>query len=89
MKNRTLNQYEKYGKKVLITKSQRGWAIVIRPDNLRVDNYRIETHMHFHTHGKHFPIKFKEMETVGLIIDLHIEKNKGINKDKLTKELIL
>jgi hypothetical protein len=29
------------------------------------------------------------METVGLIVDMHIEKNKGINKEKLIKELIL
>jgi hypothetical protein len=27
------------GKKILTSKSQRGWAIVIRPDNLRIDNY--------------------------------------------------
>ena len=64
-------------------------AIVIRPNNLRIDNYRIEPHIHFHAHGKHYPIKFKEIETVGLIIDLHIEKNNGIDKEKLIKELIL
>ena len=89
MKSRLREKYEKFGKKILISNSQRGWAIVIRPDNIRIDNYRIEPHIHFHTHGKHYPIKFREIETVGLIIDLHIEKNKGINKEKLIKELIL
>ena len=60
-----------------------------RYDNLRIDNYRIDPHIHFNTYGKHYPIKFNEIETIGLILDLHIEKNKGINKEKLIKDLIL
>jgi len=36
MKSGFREKYEKYGKKILISKSQRAWAIVIRPDKIGI-----------------------------------------------------
>ena len=58
------------------------------PDEIRIDNYYKETHLHPKQKGGHIPTKYSEMETVGLIIECHLNKNKGINKKKLMKELI-
>ena len=38
--------------------------------------------------GIHIPIKYKSLEEVGLIIELHLIRNKGINKKELQKELL-
>ena len=58
------------------------------PDDIRVDNYYKETHLHPEHRGIHIPTKYTEIETVGLIIECHLNKNKGINKKRLMEELI-
>lgn len=58
------------------------------PDEIRIDNYNKEPHIHFELDGIHIPIKYKELEEVGLIIELHLIKNSGFNKKKLKEELL-
>jgi len=88
MKNETRAQFAKYGKYVHIRESERGWAIAIRPDNIFIDNYDKEPHLHVKLKGVHIPIKYKDLEEVGLIIELHLIKNKGFNKNELQEELL-
>ena len=57
-------------------------------DKTRIDTYNKEVHIHFGLKGMHIPIKYKEMETVGLIILLYFNKYKKINKDRL-KEIFI
>jgi len=42
----------------------------------------------FRQKGIHIPIKFQELETVGLIIELHLKKYKEIYKKRLKEILI-
>lgn len=42
-------------------------------------NLSQKTHIHFGLRI-HIPIKFNELDTVGLIIELHLKKYKKINK---------
>ena len=41
------NKRRIYDRDVYKRKSKRGWAIVIMPDNIRIDNYHGFTHIHF------------------------------------------
>lgn len=88
MTQRTKDLFKKYGKSIHISKIRNMWAIVIMPDEIRIDNYYKETHLHPTQQGIHIPTKYTEIETVGLIIERHLNKNKGINKKKLMDELI-
>nr|WP_302579110.1 hypothetical protein [Methanobrevibacter arboriphilus] len=88
MKNETRKKIEKYGKHIYIRESQRGWVIAIRPDNIFIDNHDKDAHLHIKLKGIHIPIKYKNLEEVGLIVELHLIKNKGINKEKLKGELL-
>jgi len=71
-----------------ISNSQRGWAIVIMPDDIRVDNHNLPTHIHIKNKGIHIPTIYQDMEEVKLIIRCHIHRNRGINLNLLKKELI-
>ena len=53
MNNRTKNLFEKYGKSIYISKIRNRWAIVIMPDEIRIDNYYKETHLHPEQRGIH------------------------------------
>jgi len=88
MKQRTENLLERYGKTIYISKTKKGWAIVIMPDEIRIDNYYKPTHLHPEQQGIHIPTKYTDLETVGLIVECHLNKNKGINRKKLMEELI-
>ena len=88
MKHTTRKQFQKHGKDIYCHESQRGWAIVIMPDKIRVDTYDKEPHLHFGLKGIHIPIKFNELEIVGLIIILHLNKYGKINKKRLKEILI-
>ena len=88
MKSEKRRVFEKYGKHIYIRESKRGWAISIRPDNIRIDNYDKEAHIHMKLKGMHIPIKYQQLDEVGLIIEIHLIKNKCFNKKILQKELI-
>ena len=88
MNEETENLFKKYGKTIYISESDKRWAIVIMPDEIRIDNYHKETHLHTELRGIHIPTKYKEMESVGLIVVSHLSKNKGIKIKKLMEELI-
>jgi len=88
MKQRTENLLERYGKTIYINRTKKGWAIVIMPDEIRIDNYYKPTHLHLEQQGIHIPTKYTNLDTVGLIVECHLNKNKGINKEKLMEELI-
>lgn len=88
MKNVEKQKFQKHRKDVKIHKSQRGWAITIMPEGIRIDNYHKPPHLHIKLKGIHIPIKYNDFETIGLIIELHIEKNQGINLKKLIERLV-
>jgi hypothetical protein len=88
MKEIDKKQFKKHGKDIYYHNSQRGWAIVIMPDRIRIDTYHKEAHIHFKIDGIHIPIKYRCLEEVGLIVESHIEKYKCINKNKLKEELL-
>ena len=89
MKRRNRTKEKFYEKTIYYDASKRGWAIVIMPDSIRIDNFHLPTHFHVEVYGIHIPVKYKEMDEVGLILRYHIAKNDGkINLKELKKELI-
>ncbi|MCL2115989.1 MAG: hypothetical protein FWH29_07195 [Methanobrevibacter sp.] len=56
---------EKYGKTIHIQESQRRWAIVIMPDEIKIDNYHRPAHIHMELDGIHIPTKYNDLETIG------------------------
>lgn len=77
-----------HGKTLIFRNTPRGWAIIIMPDKIIIDTYYKEAHIHTKNRGIHIPVKYKDYEEVGLIIELHIEKNKGLKLDQLMEELL-
>lgn len=89
MKERNRMKSNFHEKIIYYDKSKRGWAIVVMPDSIRIDNFYLPTHLHVKIYGIHIPIKYKEMDEVGLILKRHIARNNGkINLKELKKELI-
>jgi hypothetical protein len=88
MKQLKKHQFYIHEKDVRHHESERGWLIIIFPDNIKIDNYNRPAHIHIKPKGLHLPIKFKEKEEVGLIVEIHIKKNKDIIIDKLLEELL-
>lgn len=74
-----------YDKQLIFQKSKRGWAVVIMPDNILIDNYE---HGYLHIHPNRDEIKTNSMEEVLNIVKLHIEINKKVDFKKLKEELI-
>ena len=88
MKEIAKQEFQKHGKIIKFHETMRGWAIIIRPDNIRVDNYNKPAHLHVKSKGIHIPIKYQEQEEAGLIIELHLDRNEGLDLKELMKELI-
>jgi hypothetical protein len=89
MKNEYRKKVDFFGKQLTVRKSLRGWSITIVPDQIRIDNFYLPTHLHLNHEGIHIPVKFKEIDEVGLILELHIIRNNGkINVKELKEELI-
>lgn len=88
MKIESKDHLEIRGKKVYMRKTLRGWSIVIMPDDIRADNFHGFPHIHMDMSGKHEPIKNDDFNAVFTIIIKHIDKNNGINKNELRKELL-
>lgn len=88
MTEKNMIKISKHGKIIYTGKSIRGWKIIIMPDEIRIDNYYKPSHIHVQNNGIHIPIKYKNYEETGLIIELHLAKNKGIDLKKLMEELL-
>ena len=44
------------------------------PDSIRIDNFYLPTHLHVEVYGIHIPVKYKEMDEVGLILSAYCKK---------------
>jgi hypothetical protein len=90
MKRRDRRKTVFHDKTIYYDISKRGWAIVVMPDSIRIDNFYLPSHLHVKIYGIHIPIKYyKEMDEVGLILKCHIARNNGkINLEELKKELV-
>ena len=74
-------------KDIHIRKSQRGWAITIFPDGIRIDNFHGFMHIHLEIGGKKYPIQEDKKEIKEIVVN-HINKNKRIIKKELREELL-
>ncbi len=88
MKNRTTSKTLIENKEVYRDKSARGWAIIIMPDEIRIDNYHGFPHIHLSLNGEKIQINYNDREDVFIIIKNHILKNKDIIKKELLGELL-
>ena len=88
MKEVNKEQFLKHGKKIIFRDTLRGWTIVIMPDEIRIDTYNKPAHIHTKNKGIHIPIKYKDYGEVGLIVELHIERNKCVKLEELMGELL-
>ena len=64
-------------------KAPRGWAIVVMPDNFKVDNY----YHGVHVHPDREVIPIKDPDVIYNIIYNHIWREKRLIEAKLRKEL--
>jgi len=63
---------------------KKGWAIVIKEDNVLIDHYH---HGFPHIHPERDPIKYEDVYEVVEIVIKHIEKYGEIKLEKLRDEL--
>ncbi|RLI79071.1 hypothetical protein DRP07_10450 [Archaeoglobales archaeon] len=63
---------------------KKGWAIVIKEDNVLIDHYH---HSFPHIHPERDPIKYEDVYEVVEIVIKHIEKYGEIKLEKLRDEL--
>lgn len=85
MKLSNQDVFEIYNKKVYCKNTKKGWSVVIMPDNILIDNYH---HGYPHIHPEREEIITKTLEETKNKILAHIELNKGLNLNKLRKELV-
>ena len=64
--------------KIYYRETQRGWSIVIRPNNIRIDNFHGLPHIHYTLKDKHTLIKTESL-TESLIIVLDYLSQKWSN----------
>jgi len=86
MKKESRVQFKILDKNIQIRKSQRGWAMTILPEGVRIDNFHGFMHIHLELGGKKHPtiddkVKIREL------VKKHIEKNNKIIKKELREEL--
>jgi Fe-S cluster biosynthesis and repair protein YggX len=85
MKDKFVEVVEKHGKKVYHNITKKGWAIVIMPDNILIDNFH---HGYPHIHPDRKEIKLNDSNIVLEEVLKHLNKNKGMDYMQLRKELI-
>ncbi|MDR2966430.1 MAG: hypothetical protein LBU74_00580 [Methanobacteriaceae archaeon] len=84
------NNVEINNRNVYHAETNKGWAVVILPDNIIIDNYHRGC-VHIHpNHSKHYI--YEELEQYSMlevfeIVCLHIDKNNDLILKKLIKEL--
>lgn len=71
-----------YGNQLILRESLRGWAVIV-PDQLQIDNFYHDVHIH----PDKVVLPIKDCETIFSIVVNHLEKEKRINQKKLRKEL--
>ena len=72
-------------KEIIYRNSKRGWAIVIMPDKILIDNYE---HGYAHIHPDRKEIRTQKLEETLNIIYQHINKHNGVDLKELRQELI-
>jgi hypothetical protein len=88
MKEHTSEKIRIYDTDIILYNSKRGWAIVIMPNNIRIDNHHGFEHLHFSLKGKKHEITEKNMDTLINIIITNVEKNKELNLNELKEDLL-
>ncbi|KZX10143.1 hypothetical protein [Methanobrevibacter curvatus] len=86
---------EKHENKIKIKKyliyyyeTKRGWAIVIMPDEVRIDNFHGFPHMHYFAgDNNHKSIKTNTLTEALAIIINYLTKNDELIKEDLKEEL--
>ncbi|MGL4669841.1 MAG: hypothetical protein ACRCVG_04515 [Methanobacteriaceae archaeon] len=69
-------------------KSRKGWAIIIMPIGIRIDNFHGFPHIHFSQNGKKHNINTNNFNKVYKVVFTHILTNTKISKEKLREELL-
>jgi hypothetical protein len=83
-------QIELHGKVIYVATTNGGWAIIIMPDEIILDDYHNKGgHIHPEPfkHEKEIIIKNEELDTNLQIVLNHINKNKGLKLKELIEEL--
>ncbi|MBI5460461.1 hypothetical protein [Methanobacterium sp.] len=68
-------------------KSKRGWSIVIMLDNIRIDNFHGFPHIHIQKKAGYEEIGIDDPDLVYFIVMDHLERENGLNIEKLKEEL--
>ena len=80
-----------HGRDIIYRDGPRGWALVIMPDYILIDNYYHGPHIHktkeLNETAPRIPIKFTTLDEVYEVVLNHIEKNRGVNYNTLVEEL--
>ena len=63
---------------------KRGWAVVVKEDNVLIDNYH---HGYAHIHPDRKRIKYDDVHKVVEIVVRHMEKYGKVEMEKLREEL--
>lgn len=72
-------------KNIYYLKTFKGWSIVIMPDDILIDNFH---HGYAHIHPDRKEITTTDLNSTLVKVLKHINNNKGVNYQKLRKELI-
>ena len=86
---------EKHGNKIKIKEfiiyyyeTQRGWAIVIMPDEVRIDSFHGFSHMHYYQNDTtQRKIKINSLEDALKIVINYLIENDALIKEELEGEL--
>lgn len=87
MKRETREVETIHGNYIKSRKSKKGWAIMIIPPNIRIDNFHGYAHIHFSPKGKKHRIKEENFDKIYQIVRIHLKKNKKLIKKELLGEL--
>lgn len=68
-------------------RNKTGWALVIMPDSIRIDDNHGYCHIHLKCKQDYHTIQDDSFEAIYQKIVNHIVENNEINMDKLKKEL--
>ena len=76
MKRETRNQEIIHGNYLNFRENPKGWAIVIIPSHVRIDNFHGYTHIHFSSKGEKHNLNKDNFNEIYTIIRNHLKKNK-------------
>ncbi|KUK73387.1 MULTISPECIES: hypothetical protein [Methanobacterium] len=83
MKNESGNSVQIASRTIYFRITERGWAIVVMPDNFKVDNYYHGVHIH----PDRKQLSIHDPEIIYEIIYQHIIREGKIVEDKIREEL--